>query len=317
MRNCVNIAGPFIDSLEQPGTPPVQILGGVGSTALLDQATVIDFDTETVQAPDDLFVPQFRKEGTLRDIDVLVLSTDTGDIEAVESRAKALIGEDLEISVFGLHTDERIRAQQARPFGWLALKTFLSDRYMDSSTGASELSGIKALFPFAMPLDNSTLATWQLGVHDHVMPIPHPGTTLLNYLTRSISGLRPKDAEKVDTMAQALFTKAPELADWIVDGPGRDQFELARLFHSLREPQNNPQPLVIGDKIELTALSPEAVVEHPAFLLREANTATQQRALKLARTKARALHALESNQTIVTLFQKVAEQRLDTVTKNT
>lgn len=322
MRNCVEIVGPFLDSLEQPGTPPVQMLGGIGSAALLDETTVIDLDAEAATAPDDLFLPQFRDSGTLRDVDVLVLSTSAHDTETIEARAQALIGDDLEISVFGLHDDERVHAQQARPFGWLALKTFLSDRYMehgneDDQTAEQELSGVKALFPFAAPLDSSIMATWQLAVQNRSMPIPHPGTTVLNYLTRSISGLRPKDASKVNTMATALFAKAPELADWIVDGPGHDQFELARVLHSLREPRDNPRSLTIGGKIELTPLDLDGLIEHPAFLLRDASLTTQQRALKLARIKARALHALESNQTIVNVFQRVAEQRLGAITKNT
>lgn len=296
--------------------PRIQVLGGIGSAALCDSRTMLDSNNGCAMAPADLHVPQRRDDGNLRDVDVLVLSTRSADISSVQTRAEATIGDELEISVFGLHSTNALETWRRRPFGWSALKTFLSDRYIDEGLQGEHLSGNRALFPFAVDQTPAALETWQLIVGDSQLPIPHPGATILNYLTRSISGLRAKDAAKVEQMATTVFDADPEVIDWIVDGPGKEQLELARILHTLRQTKENPQPLIVGGRLRVKPV-PGDLRNHPAFMLHRAHNSTQRAALALARAKSRALGAAESNPTVVTLFQRYGERRLGTVVNNT
>ncbi len=195
------------------------------------------------------------------------------------------------------------------------MKTFLSDRYMsDDASGV----GMKALFPFCAPIDKQALETWNLQIGDTIsIPVPHPGASLINYVTRSISGLRPKDAVKVEEMASVVFEKQPEVADWIADGPGSSQLELARILQGLHQPHWGQEALVLGNKITISPYTKSELLDHDGFMLSDATSDVQINALRLARAKARALHTFENNPRIVKLWQRFVESHADSLVKNT
>lgn len=317
--NCIDIIRPYIQEVTAEGMPPVQLLGGVGSVVLNDFGTVIKADERRIIAPRNLELSNYRDDGNLRDVETLVLSTREKDTVAVEKCGVQAMGDALIVEVFPFRDSARTAELQEAPFGTKALATFLSDRYMPAgelwTPGQSQVD--RVLFPFAAPVSDEALDTWTLEIDgDYEMPVPSPGAVIVNYLTRSISGLRGKDEAKVQRMAQAIFEKSPEMVDWIVDGPGSSQFELARIFHTLREPKSDPRTLTVGELLDVEALDYPELTDHQAFLLRDAEERTQRRALALAAAKSRGLHFAESLSFVVTPFQKYVEPRIGFILHN-
>ena len=316
MINSVDIVRPFVEVVGQEQLPDVQIIGGIGSAALSRPGTIIVPNERLVVAPSDLQVPQYRDDGNKRDLDILVMSTDSEEIARVEEIAAYTIGDALVISVFGLHRVAEIDRQTAHPFSRGALGAALADRYVAERDGIIA-EARKAVFPFSAPMDISTLETWRLDIGKGVYaPTPHPGTALLNYLTRSLSGLRPKDHRKVDEMAYHLLRNHNGLEEWLLEGPGASQFELARVLHTIREPVKDPQRLILGERLHVAPYKLSALKEHPAFLLRDKSAATQWLALEVAYDKARLLHVFEGNEAIVSFWQRVIEHRIGAILKN-
>ena len=323
-ENCLDIVRPFIEELQTQETPEVQIMGGVGSAALKHAGTVIlpeekrivtskDFLRDSAGRPNqDLSIR--RANGTLRDLDALVLSEKQADIDHVETIARQTINDRLDISIFGLRDGDYLEKQLQNPLGFTAARAFLSDRYVQNDGQI-----IKALFPFGVSMDKEVLEGWDLQVGDETYPVLNPAVAVLNYLTRSISGLRRKDFDKVQSMAGHVFTKSPELLDWTVDGPGQSHLELAGVLQTLRRSNSWPprkKTLKIGDAFEVKSDSIRALREHPAFLLRESESEVQNFTLFWSATKSRGLGIGESSEKLVEIYQKFAEKHFDFITKN-
>ena len=319
-KNCIDIIRPYATAVTAEGMPQVQFLGGVGSVALLDAVTVIRGDTAEIYARSDLYLSNYRDDGNLRDIETLVFSSNPDHAEKVEQCANGIIGDDLIVETFEFRDAERNRQMLAKPLGAKALMTFVSDRYIPVGNAWSpddEIQPVRALFPFSTPMDPEALRTWSLEIGDDVvLPVPSPGAVVINYLTRSMSGLRGKDKEKVERIASVIFEKSPETVEWIVDGPGKSQFEMARVFHTLREPNDNPTTLTVGGKLDIVPMTQDEVREHETFMLKDHDTKTIDRALALANFKSRTLHRAESQTAIVTFFQRHIEPKIGKILHN-
>lgn len=313
--NCIDIVRPFRNDLERAGLlENVQFIGGIGSAAMVNNGTLILPDDRTIVAPNDLYLPRERDDGNVRDMDVLVLSDDDDVIAEVEGMAEETVDGKLHVSIFGLRSISHVRKQLQHPlFGIKALKTFVSDRYIDEDGNIE-----KVLFPFGLPMDKEAMETYWLEAGQMQIPVASPPAALMNYSTRSISGLRPKDEAKVQKMAGNIFTKVPDYSDWIESGPGMSQLQLAQVLHSLRGPSNHDraEPLSIGGVISVDPLPIRALFEHEAFLLREEDSELQQKVMAWARIKSAVLAKAESNGEIVRLYQKWAERIFDSISKN-
>lgn len=315
-KNSLDLVMPFVQALGPEHD--LQIVGGVGSFVLGTENVEIKPEERLVIASADTDfdqLGQFRDDGNRRDLDILVMSSMPRRIEEVEAIANETVGKELVLSVFGLHQFNQLHQQQQHP--WLSLaKVWLADRYVIEAPTSIRYAK-KALFPFEVDMELETMDNWQLIVgkdDENPIPIPHPGTVILNYLTRSISGLRPKDADKVEKLSRNVFAKSPELAEWIVDGPGKSQVELARIFHSLRGASAS-QPITIGQQVEIKPFTDTEITEHEAMIYR-ADPGRAASMLRVCKTKAQALHFLESQQAIVTPYQRFLEQRLGLITGN-
>jgi len=131
MENCVDIVRPFVVEATKEKQIRIQILGGIGVAAVLDPSTIYDSSASELIAPrEGLFIPRQRENGSPRDMDVLVLSTDQGSIEKIEKIADQTIEDRLEVNVFGLHQDAEIKTFQEHPFSMPVVKAALSDRYV-------------------------------------------------------------------------------------------------------------------------------------------------------------------------------------------
>jgi hypothetical protein len=314
-KNCVDIIRPFTNELDSINN--VQFVGGVGSFVLQNAGTEILIEDRLVIAPADIDysnLGQFRKDGNKRDFDVLVKSTSEERRHEIESLAEATIDDALILSVFGLHAMAELQEQQYHPAKSLA-KVWVADRYVTEENDQI-IQAKKALYPFAVDIDLSSLENWHLIIGgEKPMPIPHPATVVLNYLTRAVYGLRPKDKDKIQELATNVFSSTPELLDWIVDGPGSSQFDFARVLQTLREPKKHGKALSIGGKLEVQPYSPDQIREHPAMLIKDSD-GLDAFAIEISRAKARGTHFFERQEWIVTAYQKYAEPRLGFIVGN-
>lgn len=315
MKSCIEISEPYFEALQYKQVDHVQIMGGVGSAALVDPDLFIDDATQTLIPMANIDLPQFRPGGSKRDLDVLVLSTDQEVIDNEEALARDLIGNELVLSFFGLLKTGVLHQQTSRPLRSTA-RTFLADRYVNGN----QLGGIeqaqKALYPFSVQIDPSAFETWHLQYNGISIPVPHPGTTVLNYLTRSISGLRTKDVSKVTEVADNILGKSPEIKEWMIDGPGQGMLHFARILHGLREPRHSPRTLDVGEHLTITPATPEEIEAATNPLLHGASDRERRMSIAMARVKARTIHAAESNQALVDFFQNRLEHRVDGIVKN-
>jgi hypothetical protein len=317
---CGPIMETFLQALDRrPDLPPVQIIGGNGAAALLNSDTVIDLESRTISAPSSCDLPRIRADGSVRDLDTLVLSTDPGEVDAVRVLGDESIGGELKVSTFGLRTMAELTAQRDRPLRSTA-RIFLADRYVTTTTdaeGSPVFEGFKALFPFQVPITNEILEGFHLVLDGrHPVPTSHPGATILNYLTRSISGLRSKDAAKVEAMTENVLTRYPEISDWIHDGPGRDLLDLARILHTLSEPRRRARTRRLGTQLELTPYPLAALGDHPGFMASRRNWPTQRLIVDACHVKSRVLGSFESNTAIVGFWRKHIEDRVDGIIHN-
>ncbi|MGI9595024.1 MAG: hypothetical protein ACR2QK_02625 [Acidimicrobiales bacterium] len=320
-RTCGEIMEPFLRALGQRADlPDVQIIGGNGSAALLNEHTVIDLAARTIEAPAVCDLPRFRPDNSLRDMDTLVLSTDPEQVDAVQTLAEELVGDQLEISLFELKTVADLERQRSRPVQ-SSVKVFLGDRYVTTFTDERgrivDIEGYKSLYPFQVPITAQALETFQLITEGRVAtPTAHPGATILNYLTRSISGVRAKDLEKVRMMTENVLTRHPEIGQWIHDGPGREMLDLARILHTLREPRRRPQVLRLGSRLRIVPYAATELVEHPGFMASGSSRSVQRMVIELAQLKSRGLARFEASPTVVTFWQKHIERRINAIIRN-
>lgn len=289
----------------------VQIVGGINAVALQHPDTIIDVKNKEVIAPDSLYLPNMRQDGTQRDVDILVLSSEESYISWVQSQAEDRIT-GLEPSVFGYKNAETLKRQMRHPLGYAALKTFLSDRYDHTFDIGLQSGFVKSLFPLAVPINRESMETWTMTVGDTYFPIPNPAMTIINYSNRSISGVRNKDFEKVKQLSSSVLTKAPELRDWALDGPGSSQNQLGLLLRSYTP--NRPHLDLFGSNHPILSL--DELAEHEAFMLPDLSHSQKKRILAVTAFKAEVLAFAESNKLIVSLFQRFVEKHFDSIVKN-
>lgn len=318
-RYCGEIITPFIREVQATkGLPRIHIIGGNGSAALAHPEVRINTDYKTIEAPASCDLPQHRPDGTLRDADILVLETQTDKIEAIEEIANATI-EGLEVSVFGLKPSRQLIDQADSPIR-SSMKVFLGDRYIfvpPEYSRDGQIIGEKSLFPFAVEMPVETLDTYTLSLDgsDLLVPTSHPAATVLNYLTRSISGLRTKDAKKVMALADNVF-KNPDMLEWVTDGPGKSTLNLARVLHTLRESRRKPQVLEVGKHLKIEPLDLAKLHDRPEFMYKSMGRRASRALVEVAHVKGRALHVAESQEKIVTWWQKNVERRIHGIVHN-
>lgn len=295
---------PYTDTIADRSD--LQVFGGVYTIALGDLSTIIDSYERLVIVTNSALYDKFtnfRPDGSRRDADVLMLSSDTQSLNEERMRMAGLIGGDLEISLFGLRSVVDLRRQQQRnnpTTGWV------SDRYLGQDGQI-----YKAVRPFAAPIDADSLEPWTLVIprpgdlhgNPFMMPVPNPALTIANYLTRSISGIRPKDESKVQQSAETIFAAEPNLQEWLRDGPGQSQFELAQLINSLRR-----YPLSAFGPLGLRILSFGELADHAYLMYPDDPRIARLRAIGSAAARGRVLHKLEEQEKLVTNFQKYIEK---------
>ena len=172
---------------------PYNVVGGLGLHAVTNAAE-IDWDNHVVCLPDDVDLPRLRYNGTVRDLDTLVQSTDKTVVKSCRQEIADAIGDKLVVSAFGLNPYEKNRR---------GIFDFVGDRYVaveEESRLYWRLGGIETEIPSA------SLDQWLVKRDgETVCAVLNPIAQLGAYGCRSITGWRPKDKEKVEELVNAIM----------------------------------------------------------------------------------------------------------------
>ena len=170
---------------------PYIVVGGIGSQALIN-ADEIDWDNHVVYLPSGVCLPCLRENGTVRDLDTLVQSTDKTVVKGCRQKIADAISDKLVVSAFGLNPYEKNRR---------GIFDFVGDRYVDNEGRLYwRLGGIETEIPV------ESLEQWLVKRDgETVCAVPNPVAQLGAYLNRSAAGLRPKDEEKVAALTSIVM----------------------------------------------------------------------------------------------------------------
>ena len=167
------------------------VVGGLGLHAVTNAAE-IDWDNHVVYLPSGVCLPCLRENGTVRDLDTLVQSTDKTVVRSCRQEITDAISDKLVVSAFGLNSYEKNRR---------GIFDFVGDRYVDDEGRLYwRLGGIETEIPSA------SLDQWFVKRDgETVCAILNPIAQLGAYGCRSITGWRPKDKEKVEELIKVIM----------------------------------------------------------------------------------------------------------------
>lgn len=289
MENCTDIINPFTKEVISEKIP-FQLLGGLGSAAILESTTSYDIENRQIITNDPLYIASKRPNGSLRDVDVLVLSSKGEDIKKVETIAQETI-QNLEVNVFGLHQETEINLMQRNLLSKVAILGAVSDRYLIGDDNQLTDKGFyKAIFPFGVRAPKEALETWHLINNNHEpVPVPNPAMMILNNTTRSIAGLRHKYDQKITVMTDNLLRNDPKLIDWMIDGPGSSHLSLAASLRTLgwKKVFRDVPSLKLSELKNITINPPkmETLINDSTFLMSDSPLIVKKFLINLARFK--------------------------------
>ena len=186
------VARGFHDRMEDCEVP-YNVVGGLGLHAVANAAE-IDWDNHVVYLPSGVCLPCLRENGTVRDLDTLVQSTDKAVVKSCRQEIADAIGDKLVVSAFGLNPYEKNRR---------GIFDFVGDRYVaveEESRLYWRLGGIETEIPSA------SLDQWLVKRDgETVCAVLNPIAQLGAYGCRSITGWRPKDKEKVEELIKVIM----------------------------------------------------------------------------------------------------------------
>ena len=209
------------------------VVGGIPTEVLKDSRTEFKAEDRLIIPDPNIELSNYRPNGTLRDIDILVLSRLSkshlkylGKVVS-ESTKGALIP-----SVFGLHQHHE---QQSRLKS--GLLNWVSKRTIDQS-GVLRYE----LFPLSGQVDSRSYEPWQLILEKDRFqtPILNPVAHLAAYNIRSIGGLRPKDMAKVQAMRENINQKAPGLIEDSLELGIGDWFDFSKQLNDMIKSSSAP-----------------------------------------------------------------------------
>ena len=180
-----------VHSIMEDRKVPYNVVGGLGLHAVTNAAK-LDWGNRVVYLPNGVDLPRLRKNGTVRDLDTLVQSTDKTVVKSCRQEITDAIGDKLVVSAFGLNPYEKNRR---------GIFDFVGDRYVDDEGRLYwRLGGIETEIPPA------SLDQWLVKRDgETVCAILNPIAQLGAYGCRSITGWRPKDTEKVEELIKVIM----------------------------------------------------------------------------------------------------------------
>ncbi len=170
---------------------PYGVLGGIAAHAAMHGE--IDWRERSITLPSRCELPRVRENGTLRDIDLLVHSHREEDVIDGKRITEDVLEGKLSVSVFGLRHTSGAR----RPWD------FVSHQSVDDQGKRwSQLDTIHT------PLPTHWFESWLVrdACGRPVFATYSPIVIEAGYWMRSITGIRHKDAEKVEALHSRLFS---------------------------------------------------------------------------------------------------------------
>lgn len=304
-RDSFEIARPFLERYAE--AHDVFVIGGLGSAALSHPDMRISERDRTISVP-DLTLPSVRVDGTKRDIDVLVATTDDRRTLEVEWTLADAVRDELGTSVCNFADGQHVIEDLGHPFDRrVFLSGFVSNRYTDPFTDNKE-SIVRYIFPFIAPLDTAHFEPWRIEVKESGLsiPVPPPAATLSNYLVRSTIGLRPADTEKIWRSAPNVFTQSPEQREWLIDGPGKNQVELSAVLQSLH--RRGRDKVEILPSTERKLYSHHELTQHEFFAANQLSYLERRAVLIGSLGKSVATMFIETHPQLKALFRQYAEE---------
>lgn len=277
--SCYDVVSVLDDVSRQTLTSNQQyyVLGGIATSAIIHPDTVFDHQTERVIPTQAASQPLKRENGTLRDIDILVLDTlDKDTAKSIKNSISEAIGKSLIVSVFGINehqpTDSGHRIYQS-------LSTWTSKRTIDT-----ENQHYYELYPLIQKVPKESYRPWKLELpNGSDIAVFNPAAHLLAYYVRSITSVRSKDLEKVITMKN-IIENNPVFKEQIEEGA----------FSSWKQFANDI-------KLMLTTDDEFIASQYPDISKTELN---------IYRQKVKILNFLESNERMVRYAQKGLIQKV-------
>jgi hypothetical protein len=199
------------------------LLGGISAGAIAHPTTKFDHYNRLIEPTADSAEFNIRDNGTKRDADVLVLDVlSEHQAELIKQAIAAAVGSRLVVSAFGVDRREDISPQDT----WWTSRRTLDNR------GTHRIQ----MHPLEQILPEESYIPWD-------MQLPEGGTVrTLNpvgvrfaYGFRSVSGLRPKDKDKVAAM-QVRLQQEPEFISEIHEGSFKPWLDMAEAVRLMRWP---------------------------------------------------------------------------------
>lgn len=197
-KNCFEIVSAIDEPLTNAlGETAYAVLGGITTTVLMNPRTLIDEREQTITPPPEINLSSIRENGTQRDIDVLVMSSSSEVVNQVEDQVEEILGDELEVSVFGLKKASYLKSKK--------LRTILQ---VSSQRVEVSPQTIKAVLgPIEADLPRELFRPWKMQLPSGTLSVLHPIAHALCYRTRSINGVRPRDLEKLAIMEANIAAK--------------------------------------------------------------------------------------------------------------
>lgn len=167
------------------------VVGGLGAHAIT-HALKIDWDEGIVTVDPAAELPRIRDNGTVRDLDMLVHSSNAEDITVYRGGINNIINGAMVTSIFGLRPYESNRR---------GILDVVGRRYItDDGHPFWRASGVETAIP---PEGLRPWCVQRSG--ETVYTIINPVAQLGAYMNRSIAGQRPKDKEKIGDLKRVIM----------------------------------------------------------------------------------------------------------------
>lgn len=170
---------------------PYRVLGGIAAHAILN-ANTIYWKDRVIEVDQKAQLSTKRDNGTVRDIDTLIVSSVNQEVNKAKEALIDVVGSDLSVSVFGLR--KKVKAKKTL----IPNMDFVSHRTIDDEGG------------FYIHLDKVETAltddwydAWEVRRPQDNAPLFQtlsPIAIEAGYRMRSITGVRPKDQDKVEKL---------------------------------------------------------------------------------------------------------------------
>lgn len=174
---------------------PYRVLGGIAAHAILN-ANIIHWEDRIIEVDCEVHLSTRRENDTVRDIDTLIVSSSSQEVNKAKEALTDVVGNDLSVSVFGLR--KRVKTRKTL----IPNMDFVSHRTIDE-----EGNFYIHLDEVETALTNDWYDAWEVRRPQDDSPLFQtlsPVAIEAGYRMRSITGVRPKDKDKLEKLRERI-----------------------------------------------------------------------------------------------------------------